>query len=835
MKKLILPLLMASVVISAVSCQKEAALEPENTEKTPSGFVRWSFTADMPETKTTLDLDAGSVTWEAGDVITLYYLDGDNAPKSVEATTETGGANATFTADIPEGDAPDHFWAAYPASSGALTYDGGEKFTITCGRVDGTFKSANIMAAYSTAAAKSFAFKHAVGIIALALPSGGIISHNETDYPITTIRVKGKETSIHSMGTVEVTSDGTSVTSFADAGGTSSAAVDINDAVRASGTAYLPSFPGTLTNGLAIRYYSNAGNIPAILTKNAAITVSRGHILPISDLTSHIVWDYYVSASGSGDGLTPATAMSVNDFLSFLEEGKNGGSNVIMCYANRINGVTFHFTAGSHSISSPITLPAQTIYSEATYYTIDGDNAASLDGGGSSRIFEFTNAGDRITIKNLTFTNGSKETGGIALIQNAAPHFENCTFTNTTSNEAGGAVRVDTASKGAGTFNGCTFSNCTGINGGAIVITNANTSLTLTDCVFSNNKAVLDAASKNGNGGALYSTNGITTIHNCRFTENTAVSMGGFAYITGGNITFSSCLIAHNHSTNVGGAIDVISATGSLYIYSCDFISNKTTGNYNGGAIYASNALNIPVYISHCKFIGNSGYQYGSAIHFANKADNTKLVFAMDNTLVYGNITRNSANAATSLTTGGAQISLGVANLVLMNNTIIANNGGRQALRCGANSGNDNALLLNNIISSETTGGYSINAATNAYAIRSAGYNQYSPTANVGDCIWSSTDNLILTSLPTFTYTAPNADNEYAWSWINTTSSGMASSEILEGLINGDASMGTEGSNVASDFLSWLKSLEYENGNAWEVDLYGNKRSGNYWPGCYQN
>lgn len=146
-----------------------------------------------------------------------------------------------------------------------------------------------------------------------------------------------------------------------------------------------------------------------------------------------------------------------------------------------------------------------------------------------------------------------------------------------------------------------------------------------------------------------------------------------------------------------------------------------------------------------------------------------------------------------------------------------------------------NALLLNNIISSETTGGYSINAATNAYAIRSAGYNQYSPTANVGDCIWSSTDNLVLTSLPTFTYTAPNAENEYAWSWINTTSSGMASSEILEGLINGDASMGTEGSKVASDFLSWLKSLEYENGNAWEVDLYGNKRSGNYWPGCYQN
>ncbi len=805
MKKLILPLLMASVVISAVSCQKEAALEPENTEKTPSGFVRWSFTADMPETKTTLDLDAGSVTWEAGDVITLYYLDGDNAPKSVEATTETGGANATFTADIPEGDAPDHFWAAYPASSGALTYDGGEKFTITCGRVDGTFKSANIMAAYSTAAAKSFAFKHAVGIIALALPSGGIISHNETDYPITTIRVKGKETSIHSMGTVEVTSDGTSVTSFTDAGGTSSAAVDINDAVRASGTAYLPSFPGTLTNGLAIRYYSNAGNIPAILTKNAAITVSRGHILPISDLTSHIVWDYYVSASGSGDGLTPATAMSVNDFLSFLEEGKNGGSNVIMCYANRINGVTFHFTAGSHSISSPITLPAQTIYSEATYYTIDGDNAASLDGGGSSRIFEFTNAGDRITIKNLTFTNGSKETGGIALIQNAAPHFENCTFTNTTSNEAGGAVRVDTASKGAGTFNGCTFSNCTGINGGAIVITNANTSLTLTDCVFSNNKAVLDAASKNGNGGALYSTNGITTIHNCRFTENTAVALAGAAYITTGTVYFDEETTFRSNSAGSGGGAVSIDGAGTAYFNGC--VLDKNTSKL-GGAFYTTDNKAAKYYVNACVFTDNKasgGNGHAIYLNTSNAANFATL--CINNSTLYNTANMTGTNASLVCNKGKT---------IITNSTLYGTTSqwGTYALGCHKNYADPYGCLLLNCIFINTTAGKP--------AIYQTGANYYAIAKN---CIASNvssntqfTQTNIVTTIPALTY-----DNG-VFTWDGNSSLPHLTKENIV------AELSNENYKIAPAFLTWLNEI-----NALDTDLAGNERTGYIWAGSYQN
>lgn len=798
MKQLIYSIMVAATVITAASCQKEAAIEPENTGKTASEVVRWSFTADMPETKTTLDLDAGSVTWEAGDVITLYYLDGTNTPKSVEATTEAGGANATFTAEIPAGDSPDHFWAAYPASSGALTYDGGEKFTITCGRVDGTFKAANIMAAYSTAAAKSFTFKHAVGIIALKLPSGGIINHNETDYPITTIRVKGKETSIHSMGTVEVTSDGTSVTSFADAGGTSSAAVDINDAVRASGTAYLPSFPGTLTNGLAIRYYSNAGNIPALLTKNAAITVSRGHILPISDRTSHIVWDYYVSASGSGDGLTPATAMSVSDFLAFLEEGKNGGSNVIMCYANRINGVTFHFTAGSHSISSPITLPAQTIYSEATYYTIDGDNAATLDGGGASRIFAFTNAGDRITIKNLTFTNGSTETGGIALIQNAAPHFENCTFTNTTSTGAGGAVRVETTSKGAGTFDGCTFSNCTGQNGGAIVITNNKTSLTLTNCTFIGNHATVS-------GGAFYSTNGITNIDNCTFTGNSADDLAGAAYITTGTVYFNEgTAFSLNTSTNGGGAIS-INAAGTAYIDKCTFDQNSSK---LGGALYTADNKAAKYYINSSLFTENTasgGNGYAIYLNTSNAANFATL--CINNSTLYNTANMTGTNASVVCNKGKT---------IITNSTLYGTTSqwGTYALGCHKNYEDPyGSLLLNSIF---------INTTSGKPAIYQTGANYYAIAKN---CIASNvssnsqfTQTNIVTTIPALTY-----DNG-VFIWDGNSSLPHLTKENIV------AELSDENYKIAPAFLTWLNEI-----NALDTDLAGNERTGYIWAGSYQN
>lgn|GEM_PF-2173779 len=591
-------------------------------------------------------------------------------------------------------------------------------------------------------------------------------------------------------------------------------------------SAYIAVPKGNYEKGFNALVKSAANQYRQLKFFSAGRELEAGKVLefPARDFDDmYVVWEYFVSADGTGAGLDEDDPMSVESMITLLNDSDN----------EKLDEATFHFTPGTHLLPQTITLPGKDTYGQEISYTITGDGKAVLDGKGINQIFIVSDDNSHVTVKDITLTHGSTATGSLVLVQNASPLFDNCIFTGTTSTGAGGAVRVDTANKGSATFTDCTFSHCTGQNGGAVVITNAGTSLTMTRCLFTNNNAT-------SSGGAVYATNGTTVLRSCTFggsdgDGNTAGSGGGFAYITGGNVSLEYCNVSYNSSVNVGGAIDIVSASGSLKIYGSDFLYNKTTGNYNAGAIYATNALNIPVYISHCRFIGNSGYQYGAALHFANGSGKTGLIFAMDNCLVYDNVTRSSAGTATNLTTGGAQLSLGVSKMIILNSTIIANNGGRQALRCGGNSGKENTILLNNIISSEMAGGYSINPATDAYAVRSAGYNQYSATANIGDRSWSATDNQVLKGLPTFAYTAPTEKNGFTWSWNNSSSSGMAPAVTLENLLNQDSSLGISGNKAASDFLSWLKGFETGCGSAWEVDLYGNKRNGNYWPGCYQN
>ena len=553
MKKLIYPIMMAAAVIVAVSCEKETSIESEIAENSNSEFVQWTFTAGMPETKTSLGTPSAgkvSVTWDADDVIRLWYLDGSNTPKSVDATTAAGGANATFTANIPAEDTPDHFWAAYPASAGELTYDGEEKFTITCGRADGSFKAANIMAAYSTAAAKSFAFKHAVGIIEISLPSGGVITHGGTDYTIKTIRVKGKETSIPSEGNTDVTNDGTSVTSFGatpfavgDVKVVQSAAIDLTPEVRASGKAYIPSFPGTLTNGLAIRYYSDAGNIPAILTKDAAIAVNRGHILPIGDLTGHITWDYYVSpdADGSGNGKSPAAAFNLSQVQAKI------AACTLMCYSNELNGTTFHFAEGTYTFTDYFTFPK---FSDRTTMNWEGTNSV-FDGNETSGLLKFTGTNLIFNAKGFSFQKGKADNGaalniavGTVSDSNFIADFENCDFSNNESTADGGAILIKTDVRdGQLRFNNCSFNNnvCTG-NGAVLYAAGATMAAMFNKCSFTGNTGT-------ANGMLIYINNasGRLGMNNCTVNAGTSkvkngssVTNKGYSVIANSTIWSSS-------------------------------------------------------------------------------------------------------------------------------------------------------------------------------------------------------------------------------------------------------------------------------------------------------
>lgn len=542
-----------AVVLCAVSCNKE--IEVEITAQNDVDLVEWTFEAQMPGTKTTIgDPQGGTadVSWEAGDEITLWYLNASNEPKSAVATAASAGTSTSFSAELPAGDQPDHFWAVYPKGAGELTYEAeAEKFSVTVAKTDGSFKAANIMAAYTTAEAGKLAFKNAVGIIKVALPAGGIISHNGKDMPISTIRIKGKETSFTNYTTVAVNQADGAVSGFEDAGttGTKSANVELSDEVRASGVAYIPSLPGEFTNGFALRFYSQEGHIPAVLTKDKAITITRGHILPLNDFSSHIVWDYYVSPTGSGNGASAETAMSLADLQAMLTKAGN-----FMFAANQITGTTIHFAEGSYELSAPIVIPS---FSETTILNFEG-NGAVLDGNGACRILEINGVNKRVKFSDFTLQKGLHAAKGAAIF--AAPgksatdanfviDFENCLIINNEVTSGYGAgLSIDATPAGQLRFNNCRFENNAvkaGQAGAVYLVPNCGAAALFNKCTFIGNTATTNTmtigvncnSAKDDNHGRLGMNNCTVNTGNKVFSSNgSALTLKGYSVIANSTI-----------------------------------------------------------------------------------------------------------------------------------------------------------------------------------------------------------------------------------------------------------------------------------------------------------
>lgn len=835
--------LFAIAALSLAACSKtENDIPEENPGNVPAVTGRTiTFTCEYPASeatpveeaptgvKTTINND-GSVFWEANDSITVYYLH-DGVPKDVTAKAISDGTSSscTFTATLPDGHEPDHFWAAYPAKRGTLSNEGGnEQFSLTLGETDGSFKAANLMAAYTTKDAMTFAFKNAVGIVRVALPAGGVISHAGTNYTITKIRIKGKETSIRSRGdaVVNVSNDAVSGYTYPTSSGAQNAQVALTNNVRSSGYAYIASYPGDLTNGFAVRYFSAERNIPAVLTKDKTVTITAGNIKPLSDLTSRIVWDYYVSASGIGNGLTAEEPMSITDMENLLTH--NGAASVITCYSNQVNGATFHFTAGTHNIASPISIPPKSLYSESTYYTITGDNAATLDGGGASRIFEITGDNERVTISDMTLTNGSGTlSGGLVSISAKSPVFEHVTFSNTASSSPGGAVRIDTANSGSGTFNNCTFSeNSTEENGGAFVITNSGTAAEFTGCTFTGNTAAKS-------GGAIYATNGNTVFKNCTITDNIAATSGGAIYTTAGTLTLENCTIGtegHGNSAENGGAI--YSTNGTIKINGGSVSYNSATTQ--AGGIYSLSTNNShyspTFYINNCSFIDNTAPTNGCVIYCNNTAASYASKLCINNSYFYISATLNTQSKNQSLVCNKGKT-------ILMNSTIVGTLGNRAwgafALGAHINHNDPNGcLLINSIIKNK--------ASQYQTATYETGGNYY---AVIKDCLTRVVHNSSsgYESQIIQDNVASDATISFSgYAWNGTVPEGFTkktAQQIQDELLSENA--GTPVYSLATDFFTWLESLTYDVAgttyNAFQVDINGTPRSGAYWPGCYQN
>ena len=255
-------------------------------------------------------------------------------------------------------------------------------------------------------------------------------------------------------------------------------------------------------------------------------------------LYSKTVW---VSTEGAGtfDGLSEANALaSFSAALALITEA----GDVL-----RVVGIV---APGSQNLSA-----------KNFQYTIEGDITGSTLTGTSAAVRMFTinasSLGQNVTFKNIIFSGSTDSTGagGGVFYSNAAVtvNFENCRFVgNSINNIAGGGALHFTNS--TVTINDCLFKgNIAPQMGGAIAIYNT-CNVTMNRCTFVQNKTTTSTPTNIG-GGALFITGAATTVtvSHCTFFENSIAHSNqdyGTIRSDNGNTTINNSLFYNNKVTN---------------------------------------------------------------------------------------------------------------------------------------------------------------------------------------------------------------------------------------------------------------------------------------------
>jgi len=227
---------------------------------------------------------------------------------------------------------------------------------------------------------------------------------------------------------------------------------------------------------------------------------------------------------------------------------------------------------------------------------------------------------------------------------------------------------------------------------------------------------ILNTSYPKDNGGGIYNVNGVLTVENVTFKNNTGISGAAISVQEGGRTTINHCIFTNNTTTNNGGAV----ATSDSYL-------TITGGSFNnnssllGGAIVDINGklLNI----SGVSFTNNKANNnqtevgYGGAI-FIEKVSKADSVTRTINNCTFNN---NSAPNA-----GAIYVGENISNLKITNSTFTDN----KALMLASNTlgGGGGAILLQKVVNGEITS----NSFTNNSALNSTG----------GACIIEQSNNV---------------------------------------------------------------------------------------------
>ncbi len=193
---------------------------------------------------------------------------------------------------------------------------------------------------------------------------------------------------------------------------------------------------------------------------------------------------------------------------------------------------------------------------------------------------------------------------------------------------------------------------------------NANSSLTLSNIIFSNNRA--------NYGGGMYNVSSSPILTNVTFSDNTAALSGGGIYNKDSNPLLTDVIFNTNMATNEGGAV---SNTNSNPTITRAVFSNNSAGR--GGAMYSNQGS---LSLADVTFAGNTGFGGGGMYNY-------EITATLENVTFTGNTTGQAGADGGGMYTDESTVSL----------SHVLFSGNSAAVGGGGMSNEDSNITLTNV------------------------------------------------------------------------------------------------------------------------------------------
>lgn len=308
----------AALALLLAACGNEEIIE--NNESGSTGKVHMTFTAGMPQTRTSLGEDGHAVNWTQGDLVAIY--DGTETICKFEAT-EVSGSTATLEGEAAE---TDTYTAFYPyTDDGTLTLDNTAiTFTLPATQTataGGFAEGLNPSWAQATGGSKNLEFQNLCALAKFTVEAEGVT-----------------EVTLTANNTGDALAGGLTYT-IADrtlaANDGASRSVTLTGTFTKGEEYYFVVAPGTLMGGITLNYMGEGGKT-YVKTTQKEVTFTAGKITNLGAL---------VQDDNFTEALNAAFANAVKEFNPNIQWRANPDGTVSLDENNRMeiimNWVTF--------------------------------------------------------------------------------------------------------------------------------------------------------------------------------------------------------------------------------------------------------------------------------------------------------------------------------------------------------------------------------------------------------------------------------------------------------------------------------------------------------------